>query len=157
MTARLHHVGIVVPDLKEAAARYESEFGYTIIVTANGHDPVQTIFFQFLLPPGGGPYLELLSPDGPASRVAATLKRGNCLHHLCYATPDLDVMCRRLHDAGMVIIHEPVTAVAFPGRRIAWLMGPDRVLTEVLDEGEDPWSPVRSHARNDTRAGAGRR
>jgi catechol 2,3-dioxygenase-like lactoylglutathione lyase family enzyme len=139
LSSRLHHIGIVVVDLPAAAAQYEKEFGYQIVPSAHGHDPVQTIYFQFLRPSTGGPYLELLAPDGPASRVVGTFKRGNALHHLCYATPNLEDDCARLGRAGMVLVHEPVAAVAFPGRRIAWMMGPERVLTELLEEGEDAW------------------
>ena len=32
-----------------------------------------------------------------------------------------------------MVIQEPTPAVAFGGRRIAWLMGDDRVLTELVE------------------------
>jgi methylmalonyl-CoA/ethylmalonyl-CoA epimerase len=140
MTTRLHHIGIAVRDLAATAQELSSLLGYRI---RSGviHDPVQTAHVQFLQQDGTPACLELVTPDGPASKLVGALKRGGGLNHLCYATPDIDATCRRLSEGGMLIIQEPVTAVAFPGRRIAWLMGGAGVLTELVEEGVDRWQP----------------
>jgi hypothetical protein len=36
-----------------------------------------------------------------------------------------------------MIIAAPVPAVAFNGRRIAWLIGRDKLLTELVERGAD--------------------
>jgi methylmalonyl-CoA/ethylmalonyl-CoA epimerase len=37
----------------------------------------------------------------------------------------------------MLLLQRPVPAAAFPGRRIAWLMGDDRLPVELVEEGAD--------------------
>jgi methylmalonyl-CoA/ethylmalonyl-CoA epimerase len=61
------------------------------------------------------------------------IEKGGGLNHLCYSTGDIEAACRSLRQADMVIVHEPTPAVAFGGRRIAWLVGQDRVLTELVE------------------------
>lgn len=138
MAARLHHVGIAVREIAPAVEEFSNLFGYQpkgpVI-----HDPVQTAFARFLKLPEDFNYVELIAPDGEASKLQGAIKRGGGLNHLCYATDDIDAACAALRDQGMVVIQEPVPAVAFPGRRIAWLMGSSRILTELVEEGVDAW------------------
>lgn len=138
MRMRLHHVGIAVRELEPALAEFTAGQGYAVVSRAI-HDPVQTAFVQFLRQPGADSCLELVAPDGPNSKLVGALKRGGGLNHLCYATDDIDEACRALRGEGMFVIHEPVPAVAFPGRRIAWLLGGQRVLVELVEEGTDAW------------------
>jgi methylmalonyl-CoA/ethylmalonyl-CoA epimerase len=133
MTLRLHHNGALVRDIPAATERYLA-IGYekrTDVI----HDPVQKAHVLFLRLPGDAVYLELIAPDGPESHLNAALDKGGGLHHLCYATDDIDAECARLRKTGMSLIRSPVPAVAFGGRRIAWLMGRDRVLTELVEAG----------------------
>lgn len=97
------------------------------------HDPVQTALIQFLRLPGDSILIELVAPDGPASRLSKVILKGGGINHLCHSTPDIEAACRSLQDQGMAIIEEPTPAVAFGGRRIAWLMGDDHVLTELVE------------------------
>jgi catechol 2,3-dioxygenase-like lactoylglutathione lyase family enzyme len=138
MAPRLHHIGVAVRDIARAARELEEQFGYR---RKSGviHDPVQTAHAQFLQQDGDRSYVELVSPDGPHSKLVGALKRGGGLNHLCYATDDIDRMCRALSAGGMIVIQEPLPAAAFPGRRIAWLMGGTGILTELVEEGVDRW------------------
>jgi methylmalonyl-CoA/ethylmalonyl-CoA epimerase len=45
--------------------------------------------------------------------------------------------CDWLRDTGFFLISEPVPAVAFDGRRVAWFRGPDRLLVELVESGTD--------------------
>jgi methylmalonyl-CoA/ethylmalonyl-CoA epimerase len=130
----LHHIGIVVPDVASAAAEYRQRFGWEVCSEVI-HDPRQTAFLQFLQLPGGAVFLELLSPAGPASKLANALKKGGGLNHLCYATPEIDSWCRILRDQGLFLLQAPETAVAFKGRHIAWLMGRDKIPVELVEQG----------------------
>ena len=132
MILKTHHVGIVVKDLAAAIAQYVGRFGYEI-KTEIIHDPVQTAYVQFLQLPGDPVYLELVSPDGPTSRLSNALNRGNGLNHLCYATEDIEGAFRELRGMGLFSLRAPVPAVAFGGRRIAWLMGQDQVPIELVE------------------------
>lgn len=133
---RFHHLGILVKSVPDAAAAYARRYGYEVRSPVI-HDPVQTAHVQFLALPGEAFYLELVSPDGPDSKLSNALKKGGGLNHVCYATEDIEGACAELRAQRMVLIQAPVEAVAFPGRRIAWLMGRDQTLTELVERGPD--------------------
>lgn len=140
MKLRFHHVGMLVGDIAQARSTYENRFGYQ----APGgmvHDPVQTAHVQFLKLPEDRTWLELIAPDGPASTLNGAVERKVGVHHLCYATDSLDQACAELRKAGMTLIAPPVGAAAFPGRRIAWLMGRDRILVELVEQGPNDELP----------------
>jgi len=132
----LHHVGILIKDISGAAELYSLRFGYRF-KTEIIHDPAQGAFVQFLELPGDSVFLEFVSPDGPKSHLWNALKRGAGTHHVCYATADIDKACADLRGHGMSLIRAPINATAFQGRRIAWLMGRDRALTELVEEGPE--------------------
>ena len=133
MTAlRLHHVGIVVEDIATASVDYARRLGYEL-KSGIIHDPVQTAYVQFLHLPGDNALLELVAPDGPSSKLSNALTKGGGLNHLCYETTDIERSCADLRESGFAIIQPPLPAIAFQGRRIAWLMNRDRVLTELVE------------------------
>jgi methylmalonyl-CoA/ethylmalonyl-CoA epimerase len=133
---RLHHTGLVVADIDTARETYVRRFGYEV-KSSIIHDPIQAAHVQFLKLPGDAGYLEFVCPDGPHSKLNNALAKGGPLHHLCYATPDIQGACRKLRSEGLSLIQAPVQAAAFPGRRIAWLMGRDRLLVELVEEGAE--------------------
>lgn len=131
----VHHVGIAVAEIGPAAELYVRRFGYSIASEVI-HDPRQTALVQFLKLPGDRSFLEFVAPDGPGSKLTAFVNRGGGLNHICFAVPDIDKAVEELRGAQMVTLCEPVSAVAFPGRRIAWLLGADRVPIELVEQGE---------------------
>jgi methylmalonyl-CoA/ethylmalonyl-CoA epimerase len=131
MTPVLHHVGILVADIPKAAQMYVARFGYRIAGEII-HDPVQTAYVQFLQSDGTGPLVELVAPDGPNSKLSNALKKGGGLNHLCYRSENIEQDCRELAAGGMLTLQAPVAAAAFPGGRIAWLMGRDGIPIELV-------------------------
>jgi methylmalonyl-CoA/ethylmalonyl-CoA epimerase len=131
----LHHVGIAVPDIATATALYTQRFGYTIASPVI-HDPTQTAYVQFLRLPNETSFLEFVAPDSPTSKLSSVVARGGGLNHLCYSVTDIHATIEGLRSSGMVTLCEPVAAVAFPGRKIAWLLGTDRVPVELVEAGE---------------------
>ena len=129
---RLHHIGQAVPAIEPVADRLIHSFGYAP-ATPILHDTLQTALIQFLLLPGETAYLELVAPDGPHSKLAAAARRGGGLHHLCYLSGPLEAEVLRLESTGLRLIADPAPAVAFAGRRICWLLGPDQVLIELVE------------------------
>ncbi len=129
---RLHHVGILVKDIAEAAANYGQLYGYQV-KSGIVHDPSQTAYVQFLQLPGDSSYVEFVSPDRPDSKLTNAQQKGGGFNHLCYETDDIELACQRLQADGMFLIQAPAPAVAFAGRRIAWLMGAARMLTELVE------------------------
>ena len=126
----------MVADIAKAIGPYLAHCGYeerTGII----HDPTQTAYVQFLRRPGDTVLLELVAPDGPSSKLSAALQRGGGFHHVCHSTPDIDDACRALRSGGFFLIAAPVPAVAFEGRRIAWLLARDRSLVELVERGPE--------------------
>jgi methylmalonyl-CoA/ethylmalonyl-CoA epimerase len=132
---RLHHFGIAVTQIDPAVELYVGRFGY-VVESPIIHDPRQTAYVQFLRLPEDTAYLELVAPDGADSKLAAAAKQGGGLNHLCYSVLDIEATVLRLRKEQMAMLCEPVAAAAFPGRRIAWLMGRDRVPVELVEAGE---------------------
>ncbi|MGH9433400.1 MAG: VOC family protein [Terriglobia bacterium] len=136
MTFSVHHLGVAVQDISQTAAAYVKCFGYQI-ESAIVHDPLQQAYVQFLRLPGDRVYLELVQPDRSHSKLSQAIAKGGGLNHVCYATDDVDAACKELRARGMFLIAPPAPAVAFKGRRIAWLMGKDRVITELVERGNE--------------------
>ncbi len=131
----LHHVGVAVAHVETAATYYVENFGYALESPVI-HDPRQTAYVQFLRLAGDSAFLELVAPDSPSSKLAAAVKKGGGLNHLCYRVSDIEAVVQELNVSGMFTLCEPVPAVAFPGRRIAWLLGSDRIPIELVEDGE---------------------
>jgi methylmalonyl-CoA/ethylmalonyl-CoA epimerase len=129
----VHHFGIVVANIEAATAHYVRLYGYE---AKSGiiHDPVQTAYVQFLKLPSDSVYLEFISPDRPDSRLSNALKKGGGLNHICYSTTDIEAEVQELRKSGLFLLQAPVAAAAFPGRRIAWLIGTDRIPIELVEK-----------------------
>lgn len=134
----LHHIGVLVKDISQSAAEYTERFGYEI-KSPIIHDELQTARVQFLKGIADSAYMELISPDGPQSKLTNALKKGGGLHHFCYNVMDIEESCQRLCNTGMLLLQKPMAAAAFPGRKIAWLMGLDGVPVELVEKGEEVW------------------
>jgi methylmalonyl-CoA/ethylmalonyl-CoA epimerase len=131
---RLHHIGVVVRGIEEFRAFYVDVLRYrerTPVI----HDPIQTAFVQFLRIPGADHYLELVAPDSENSKLRTAARRGPALNHLCYSCDNITAMISFMKESGCLVIQDPVPAVAFDGRFIAWLMAPDGLLIEVVERG----------------------
>jgi methylmalonyl-CoA/ethylmalonyl-CoA epimerase len=133
---RLHHIGLVVRAIEEFRPYYVDVLQYrerTPII----HDPVQTAFVQFLAIPGSDHYLELVAPDNESSKLQKASRKGLPLNHLCYSCKNVAHMVSFLKESGCIVRQDPVAAVAFDGRFIAWLMTPVGLLIELVERGPE--------------------
>ena len=130
---KLHHVGFVVYSIQECA----EAFALSLRATWDGNivfDPVQKVHVTFFQGHSlSDPLVELVEPGGPESPVSQFAERGGGLHHLCYEVRDLDSQLQFCQAVGTRIIRPPVPAVAFGGRRIAWVITKKRLLMEFLE------------------------
>jgi methylmalonyl-CoA/ethylmalonyl-CoA epimerase len=128
---RIDHIGVAVEDLDAAIALYEQSFAMELAhretVDSQGVEAV-------LLDVGDG-HVELLRPLGPDTAVGKFLaKRGAGLHHVAYATDDIDATLERLATAGLQLIDaEP--RVGIRDSRVAFLnpRSTGGVLTEIVE------------------------
>jgi methylmalonyl-CoA/ethylmalonyl-CoA epimerase len=97
-------------------------------------DPLQAARVSFLQSKvASNPLFELVEPAGKDSRVGKFLERGGGLHHLCYQVEDLDKQLQLSRETGALIVRQPAPAVAFGGRRIAWVFSKTKLLIEYLE------------------------
>lgn len=130
----LHHLGFVVSSISAAA----EDFAVSISARWDGEiifDPIQRVRVAFFYPADTrNPVFELVEPVGEGSPVSNFLKKkGGGLHHVCYEIDDLESGLRAARGAGLVVMAEPAPAVAFDGRRIAWVCSKKRLLVELLE------------------------
>ena len=98
------------------------------------HDPLQRVRVAFFTPlDTRNPVFELVEPAGEDSPVTNFLSKRVGLHHVCYETDDLDAGLHAARSAGLLIVSTPKPAVAFNGRRIAWVSSKNRLLMEFLE------------------------
>ena len=76
--------------------------------------------------------IELVEPTVEHSPVSRFLARGGGLHHLCYEVDDLEEELKLARTRGGLVVKQPLPAVAFNGRRIAWVVTRNRLVIEYL-------------------------
>ena len=133
-----HHIGFVVASIQDAAPGFldalHEEWDGKIF-----HDPNQAVRVTFLHSHHpGNPVLELVEPAGEKSPVIPFLKRGGGLHHLCYEVDCLEEQLAVRRAQGGLIVRPPLPAVAFGGRRIAWVYTKNKLLLEYLERQKRP-------------------
>jgi methylmalonyl-CoA/ethylmalonyl-CoA epimerase len=60
--------------------------------------------------------------------VSAFLKKGGGLHHLCYELNDLESHLQEMRARKAIVLRPPKPAVAFEGRRMAWVLTAEKLL-----------------------------
>jgi methylmalonyl-CoA/ethylmalonyl-CoA epimerase len=130
----LHHVGYVVPEVRAGMEAFVVSLGATWDGTVY-QDPLQRVSVAFLTTRAGDAQIELVAPDGPDSPVRRFLEEsGGGLHHFCYEVDDLEAQMAAMKSRGALIMRRPKPAVAFEGRRIAWMLTREKLLVELLEK-----------------------
>ena len=130
---RLDHVGIAVADLAAARALYEGVLGLEV----THEEVIAEQGVHELLLRAGDAYVQLvapLSPDTPVGRFLT--KRGEGVHHVGYAVPDVAAAVAELRDRGFEVI-DPAPRIGSGGTTIAFLhpKSMQGVLVELVEEG----------------------
>jgi methylmalonyl-CoA/ethylmalonyl-CoA epimerase len=127
----LHHIAVVVADLDQALARYKT-LGFSggeRFLLAEQAVEVATLR-------SGTGWIELIRPTDPEGPIARYLaKRGEGVHHVAYAVPDLNAALKGLEASGIRLI-DAVPRTGAHGWRIAFIH-PEScggVLTELVQE-----------------------
>jgi len=129
----LHHIGYVVASIAESIDRWQLALS-AIAVTEVFEDPIQRARVAFLdLPPDGLARVELVEGIGADSPIVRFLEKGGGLHHLCFEVDDLDRHITGMQMQKAMLVRHPKPAVAFAGRRIAWMLTREKLLVEYLE------------------------
>ena len=126
-----HHMGVAVPDLDRAIGEYARIFG-AALQSGPFDDHVQRVRVCFVAAPDQ-PSIELIAPLGEDSPVKRLLAGGGGAYHFCYSVADIQATVLEMRARGCLLINGPVPAIAFGGRRIAWMYTPAHQLFELLE------------------------
>jgi methylmalonyl-CoA/ethylmalonyl-CoA epimerase len=132
---KLLHVGVAVPSLGPTTELLSNLFGYKV-VSGPFDDPIQKVSVNFLARSDTDPAeIELIAPASDDSPIRSMLaKDGGGSYHLCFETSDIDGALAHAKKNGCIIVSLPVPAVAFQGRRIAWIYTRSRQLFELVEQ-----------------------
>ena len=130
--SHIEHIGIAVKDLEEAIKHYEDILGLKCYGIEEVKDQkVKTAFFKV-----GETKIELLEstdPEGPIGKFIE--KRGQGVHHIAFATKNLDDKLAKLEEKGVQLIDKKPRKGA-EGLDIAFLhpKSTGGVLTELCED-----------------------
>jgi methylmalonyl-CoA/ethylmalonyl-CoA epimerase len=137
-----HHVGVGVHDM-EAGLRAYAAIGHRLVLQVD--DPGLNIRVAFVVPQGGGPFIELLAPLAPGGPLDALLRRKllPSPYHTCYLVDDIAAGDAALCARAFLCVAAPRPALAFDGALVAFYYHLDIGLIELV---ERPAGDMRSGA-----------
>ena len=114
---KLHHIGIVVPNIKNSIGELTKYLTFDTISlpTLIGSQKVNVCFLQI-----GQSYLELIEPVDSTSPVTNFLSKGGGFHHMCFEVKDIHKEVKEMEKKGARIIVAPVKG--FEDRLIAFVL-----------------------------------
>jgi methylmalonyl-CoA/ethylmalonyl-CoA epimerase len=128
---RIDHIGVAVEDLDAALELYARDFD----MREQHRETVEEQGVEAVLLEVGEGHVELIKPLGPETGVAKFIaKNGPGLHHVAYATDDIDAALSAVREAGLKLIdQEPRTGIR--QSRVAFLhpRSTGGVLTEIVE------------------------
>jgi methylmalonyl-CoA/ethylmalonyl-CoA epimerase len=129
---RLHHVGIVVPNLERAVQQYAGAFEFQE-TTVPFDDKAQRVRVAFVRV-GDDTWLEYIEPasaNSPVTQFLAKTRGG--YHHVAFEVADIDAAVQEFEASRAVVVCRPVAG--FEGRRVAFLFPnlQPNLLTEFVE------------------------
>ena len=133
-----HHIGFVVASIQSSVQGFLQSLDakWDEKIFQDPHQGVRVAFLRSRTP--ANPVVELVEPAGDDSPVIPFLKRGGGLHHLCYEIDNLEEQLQLSRAQRGIVVRPPLPAVAFEGRRIAWVYTRNKLLVEYLERQARP-------------------
>jgi methylmalonyl-CoA/ethylmalonyl-CoA epimerase len=128
---RIDHIGVAVEDIDAAVDLYAGSFD----MREQHRETVEEQGVEAVLLEVGDGHVELIRPLGPDTGVAKFIaKNGPGLHHVAYATDDIDATLGKVREAGLRLIDEE-PRVGIRNSRVAFLhpKSTGGVLTELVE------------------------
>ena len=119
MIGCLNHIAIVVPDLEEAALKYQQTLGAEVSEQQELIEHGVTLVFVQL----ANTKIELLHPLGTNSPISSFLERNPAggIHHVCYEVNDITVAANILQDKGAKILGDGKPKIGAHGKPVLFL------------------------------------
>ncbi len=133
MLTRIHHIGIAVKSLEEAAKLYTGPLGLKGV-------EIETLperKLKLAMIPVGENKIELLEATDPEAVIAKFIaKNGEGLHHLAFEVKDIDAALKKLKAQGVPLIDETARP-SVGGSRVAFLHPKaTKVMIELVQPGK---------------------
>jgi methylmalonyl-CoA/ethylmalonyl-CoA epimerase len=119
------HVAILVHSIDASIGYYRDQLNFPVV----SDERMPDLGVRLVLLDAGGTFIQLVEPttDSPLKQDLDRL--GECLHHICFAVPDIDDAISRLSPTQTVNVN-----LGGRGRRTAFLpLGPNGVRTELTE------------------------
>ena len=134
---RIDHVGIAVPDLDEAIARYRDAFGaVSVHEEINEEQGVREAMLQV---GDSGSFIQLLAPLHAETTIGKFIsKNGPGIQQVAFGVDDVEAAATTIRAAGMRLLYDaPKTGTA--GSRVNFVHPKDSggVLIELVEKGEE--------------------
>ena len=119
MIGCLNHVAIAVPDLKEAALKYQQTLGAEVSEQQELVDHGVKVVFVKL----ANTKIELLHPLGAKSPISLFLEKNPAggIHHVCYEVDDIYEAANVLQEKGAKILGDGEPKIGAHGRPVLFL------------------------------------
>ena len=119
MIGCLNHIAIVVPDLKEAALKYQQTLGAEVSEQQELIEHGVTLVFVQL----ANTKIELLHPLGANSPIRSFLERNPAggIHHVCYEVDDISEAANFLQEKGAKILGDGKPKIGAHGKPVLFL------------------------------------
>ena len=103
MLTKIHHVGVVVPDLEQGLRFWRDALGLALTKSAT----IEEQGVRAALLKAGDSEIELLEPLNPENGVGKFLaRRGGGLHHVCFETGDVERELEGARGKGLALIDQ---------------------------------------------------
>jgi methylmalonyl-CoA/ethylmalonyl-CoA epimerase len=114
---KLHHVGIVVPNIQESLGEIKKylTFEEISIPSLVRSQKVNVCFLKV-----GDSHIEFIEPNSNDSPIFNFVKSGGGYHHLCFEVKDIHKELEELKKKGATVIVEPIKG--FENRLIAFVI-----------------------------------
>ncbi len=113
---KLHHVGIVVPKIKESIGEISHFIKFE---TIGAIMPVGSQKVNVCLLKAGEPFIELIEPVEKDSPVYDFANKGGGIHHICFEVNDIHLQLAEMEKKGAAVLVRPV--IGFENRLIAFV------------------------------------
>ena len=129
---KIDHIGYAVSSIEKAKQTLE-KLGYVFGPTIRDENRNVSLAFG----KAGGASVELVAPMSAGSPVDMYLSKiGPAPYHICYACDDLETEIARLKKQHFKVTVPPAPAVAFGGKRVAFLYSLSIGLIEIVEYGK---------------------
>jgi methylmalonyl-CoA epimerase len=129
MITKIDHVAVIVRDLDAAVKSYGDMFGFKMVETMQGPGGE----FKSVIIANGDMRLEFFQPLKPGSFQKFLDERGGGLHHISFATDDIEGELKNLKLQGKKLVNEEPMSVP-SGDKIAFVHqdAAENVLIELV-------------------------